>query len=117
MTEPSAPNPTPGPQAPQPAPAAALPAAAPAPAPAATAPAPSAPAGPKIKIRLPFQRACNEKNEKGKLCAGHLKRWYGFGDDIKRKYGDNAEVYRCEYCHTLYLPAPGYEARTGTLQF
>jgi len=72
---------------------------------------------PKIKTRLPHQRACNEKNEKGKLCAGHLKRWYGYGDDIKKKYGPNPEIYRCEHCHTIYLPAPGYESRTGTLQF
>jgi hypothetical protein len=70
-----------------------------------------------MKTRFPHQRACNEKNEKGKLCAGHLKRWYGFGDDIKRQYGASVEIYRCEYCHTLYLPAPGYDARTGTLQF
>jgi len=92
--------------------------------PATPAPAPSAPAAAaaenkvgKVKTRLPHQRACNEKDEKGKLCAGHLKRWYGFGDDIKRQFGENAEVYRCEFCKTIYLPAPGYEARTGTLQF
>jgi hypothetical protein len=29
---------------------------------------------PKIKTRKPKQRACDERNEKGKLCAGHLKR-------------------------------------------
>ena len=77
----------------------------------------AAPTPPKVKIRLPFQRACNEKNEKGKLCAGHLKRWYNFGEDIKAQYGASAEVCRCEHCHTVYLPAPGYEDRTGTLQF
>ena len=71
----------------------------------------------KIKTRFPNQRACNEKDEKGKLCAGHLKRWYGFGDDIKKQYGPHAEIYRCEYCHTLYLPTPGYKGRSGTLQF
>jgi hypothetical protein len=81
------------------------------------APAPAAPAATKVKTRLPYQRSCNEKNDKGKLCAGHLKRWYGFGEDIKRQYGENAEIYRCEYCHTLYLPAPGYDSRSGTLQF
>ena len=75
------------------------------------------PSKPTIKTRFPYQRACNEKNAKGKLCAGHLKHWYGFGDDIKQQYGANVEIYRCEYCHTLYLPAPGYEARSGTLQF
>jgi hypothetical protein len=70
-----------------------------------------------VKTRLPYQRACNEKDEKGKLCAGHLKRWYGFGDEIKRQYGADAEVYRCEFCKLVYLPAPGYESRSGTLQF
>ena len=93
------------------------------PTPAPATPAPASAAVPaenkaaKVKTRLPYQRSCNEKDEKGKLCAGHLKRWYGFGDDIKRQYGENAEVYRCEFCKTIYLPAPGYEARTGTLQF
>jgi hypothetical protein len=91
--------------------------------------APSAPGAPsaataapekketKIKTRFAFQRSCNEKDEKGKLCAGHLKRWYGFSEEIKRQYGANAEIYRCEFCQTLYLPAPGYESRSGTLQF
>ena len=72
---------------------------------------------PKIKTRLPFQRACNEKDEKGKLCSGHLKRWSGYGDDLKKQYGEHAEIYRCEHCHTVYLPAPGFKPRTGTLQF
>jgi hypothetical protein len=118
MTEASAPGGEAPPQPPaQPTPPAA---AAPNP-PAPAAPAPpaeaKAPAKPGIKTRFPYQRSCNEKNEKGKLCAGHLKRWYGFGDEVKRQYGPDAEVYRCEYCQTLYLPAPGYERRTGTLQF
>lgn len=78
-----------------------------------TTEASTASATPKIKPRLPHQRACNEKNEKGKLCAGHLKRWYGG----KEQFGPNAEIYRCEHCHTLYGPAPGYVSRTGTLQF
>lgn len=73
--------------------------------------------GPKVKTRLPYQRACNEKDAKGKLCAGHLKRWYGYPEDLKKQYGANAEIYRCEHCHTVYLPAPGFPDRTGTLQF
>ena len=78
----------------------------------------STPATPsKVKTRLPYQRACNEKNAKGKLCAGHLKRWYQFGEEIKRQYGADAEIYRCEHCHTLYLPAAVPERRTGTLQY
>ncbi|MSO20577.1 MAG: hypothetical protein EXQ56_08965 [Acidobacteria bacterium] len=82
-------------------------------------PAPVAAVSPeqKVKTRLPHQRACNEKDEKGKLCAGHLKRWYDFGDNVKRQHGEKAEVYRCEFCKSIYLPAPGYDSRTGTLQF
>lgn len=30
----------------------------------------------KIKEKKPGQRACGQKDEKGKLCVGHLKRWY-----------------------------------------
>lgn len=71
--------------------------------------------GTKVKRRAPRMRACNEKDEKGKLCAGHLKRWFFFGDELKRQYGENAEIYRCERCHTVYLPNPEETPRTGTL--
>jgi hypothetical protein len=71
--------------------------------------------GTKIKRRLLRMRACNEKDEKGKLCAGHLKRWYFFGDEVKQRFGDDAEIYRCEHCRTLYLPNPEEQPRTGTL--
>jgi hypothetical protein len=67
----------------------------------------------KVKIKLPLQRSCNEKDDKGKICAGHLKRWYYAADtveracgDVERAWGKAAEVYRCEYCKTLYLPNP-----------
>ena len=84
----------------------------------ATPPAPAqpeAPAAPKVKARLPFQRACNEKNPKGKLCAGHLKRWFGADKGFQQQHGK--ELYRCEHCHTIYKPTPGYDQRSGTLQF
>lgn len=71
--------------------------------------------GVKVKRRIPRMRACNEKDPKGKLCAGHLKRWYFFGDEIKKQFGADAEVYRCEHCKTLYLPNPEEEPRSGTL--
>ncbi|MGA2740797.1 MAG: hypothetical protein ABSG65_25590 [Bryobacteraceae bacterium] len=73
--------------------------------------------GTKVKRRVPRMRACNEKDAKGKLCAGHLKRWYFFGDEVKQKFGADAEVYRCEHCKTLYLPNSEEEPRTGTLSF
>ena len=66
----------------------------------------------KAKVR-PGQRACNEKDEKGKLCNGHLKRWFYKTDvkeracgDVEQALGPDAELYRCEFCKTLYLPHP-----------
>jgi len=73
--------------------------------------------GAKVKQRVLRQRACNEKNEKGKLCVGHLKRWYFFGEEVKQKFGPDVEIYRCEHCRTLYLPNPDEEPRTGTLSY
>ncbi len=73
--------------------------------------------GTKVKRRMLRMRACNEKNEKGKLCAGHLKRWYFFGPELTAKFGKNAEIYRCEHCKTLYLPNPEEAPRTGTLAY
>lgn len=68
----------------------------------------------KVKVKKPLQRSCNEKDEKGKLCAGRLKRWFYASDvveqgcgDIQQAYGKDAEIYRCEHCKTLYLPNPG----------
>ena len=71
--------------------------------------------GAKVKRRVPRQRSCNEpasKGKKGEICAGHLKRWYFFGDEVKQKFGADAEVYRCEHCHTLYLPNEQEPPRT-----
>ena len=67
----------------------------------------------KVKVKKPLQRSCNEKDEKGKICAGHLKRWFYAADsverecgDVEKAYGRDAEIYRCEFCKTLYLPSP-----------
>jgi len=73
--------------------------------------------GTKVKRRFPRMRACNEKDEKGKLCAGHLKRWYFFGEEVARQFGAEVEIYRCEHCRTLYLPSPEEQPRTGTLAY
>jgi hypothetical protein len=67
----------------------------------------------KVKIKKTGQRACNEKNEKGKFCGGHLKRWFYNADVLEQEcgcvekaWGADREVYRCEFCQTLYLPSP-----------
>ena len=71
--------------------------------------------GTKVKQRLPRMRACNERNAKGKLCAGHLKRWYHVSDEARLKLGEDAELYRCERCHTIYLPNPEERPRTRVM--
>lgn len=72
--------------------------------------------GTKVKRRVLRMRACNETNAKGKLCAGHLKRWFRFGNEVASRFGQTAEVYRCEKCRTLYLPHPD-DPRTGSLSY
>ncbi len=71
--------------------------------------------GTKVKERLPRMRACNERNAKNKMCAGHLKRWYHLSEAARQQFGEGAEIYRCERCHTIYLPNRGEHPRTGTL--
>ena len=73
--------------------------------------------GQKVKRRTLRMRACNERDAKGKLCCGHLKRWHAFDEDVKKTFGENAEVYRCERCKTLYLPNPQEPSRTAILSF
>ena len=106
--------------APQNSAPAAPPPAAPA-APAAAAPpaaaAEAAPAEQKIKVRKPRQRSCDEKDAKGKLCAGHLKRWYDYPKDVQARIGKDAEIYRCEFCKTLYKPDPKQMPHSFTLRY
>jgi hypothetical protein len=69
----------------------------------------------KVKEKKPGQRACDEKDAKGELCMGHLKRWYyddphrlsssAEEEEAIKAFGRAAEVYRCERCRTLYRPA------------
>ncbi len=65
------------------------------------------------KEKKPGQRACDEKDAKGKLCVGHLKRWYTPTDEIVQALGKNTPVYRCERCHTLYRPSPNDKSSAG----
>jgi hypothetical protein len=71
----------------------------------------------KIKVRKPKQRSCDEKDVKGKLCAGHLKRWYDYPKDVESKIGKDAEIYRCEFCKTLYKPDPKQLPHSYTLRY
>ena len=91
-------------------------------APAAAAPAApvaetAAPAPPKVKHKKATQRACDEKDAKGKLCCGHLKRWYDYPKEIEALVGKKAEIYRCEFCQTLYKPDLSQAPHSYTLRY
>jgi len=77
----------------------------------------TAPKEVKIKVRKPKQRSCDEKDAKGKLCAGHLKRWYDYPKELEGKIGKDAEIYRCEFCKTLYKPDPKQMPHSYTLRY
>jgi len=77
----------------------------------------SAPAPPKIKTRKLRQRACDEKDAKGKVCCGHLKRWYDYPKEIEAIVGKGAEIYRCENCRTLFQPNPAELPRSFVSRF
>ncbi|MGH9714185.1 MAG: hypothetical protein ACRD5M_12885 [Candidatus Acidiferrales bacterium] len=83
----------------------------------AAAPEPAAPAPPKIKPKKATQRACDEKDEKNKLCCGHLKRWYDYPKEIEALVGAKAEIYRCEFCKTLYKPDASNPPHSYTLRY
>ena len=111
-----------------PAPAAKPPAATPASSPAAAASSaasptrtvttePEAPAAPKVKSKKATQRACDEKDAKGKLCCGHLKRWYDYPKEIEALVGKKTEIYRCEFCQTIYKPDRSKTPHSYTLRY
>ena len=77
----------------------------------------TAPALTKVKVRKHRQRSCDEKDAKGKLCAGHLKRWYDYPKEIEHLVGPKAEIYRCEFCKTLYRPDPEQLPHSFTLRY
>jgi hypothetical protein len=116
-----APATTAPPAAKPPTPPASAPAAAAASAAAPTATAvatePEAPAPPKVKPKKATQRACDEKDAKGKLCCGHLKRWYDYPKEIEAVVGKQAEIYRCEFCQTIYRPDRSKTPHSYTLRY
>ncbi|HXZ20415.1 MAG TPA: hypothetical protein VEG63_10735 [Candidatus Acidoferrales bacterium] len=71
----------------------------------------------KYKVRKPHQRACDEKDAKGNVCCGHLKRWYEYPPEVEAVVGKNAELYRCENCKTLYRPNPKEMPRSYTQRY
>jgi hypothetical protein len=66
----------------------------------------------KIKDKKAGQRACDEKDEKGKLCVGHLKRWAAPTAEAIQAAG-TSDLYRCERCHAIYRPLPEDRSSAG----
>lgn len=77
----------------------------------------------KVKEKKPGQRACDEIDAKGELCLGHLKRWWYYHplritaseeeEAAIKEFGKDAEIYRCERCHTLYRPVAADQSTAG----
>lgn len=67
----------------------------------------------KLKEKKSGQRVCDEKDAKGKFCLGHLKRWYTAPEEVAKRVGKDAEIFRCDKCHALYHPAAEDRSSVG----
>src|SRR5205823_10703396 len=52
------------------------------------------------------QTVCNEKNEKGKLCNGHLKQVSPVHESARKHLRGDDLLYKCQTCGTLYMGPP-----------
>ncbi len=52
------------------------------------------------------QTVCNEKNEKGKLCNGHLKQLRTGGEEAEEHLRGDEVLFKCQTCGTLYMGPP-----------
>src|ERR687892_426628 len=52
------------------------------------------------------QTVCNEKNEKGKLCNGHLKQLRTAGEPAEIHLRGGDVLSKCQTCGTLYMGPP-----------
>src|SRR5258708_6950968 len=52
------------------------------------------------------QTVCNERNEKNKLCNGHLKQLRTMGQPAEVHLRGDDVLYQCQTCGTLYMGPP-----------
>lgn len=52
------------------------------------------------------QTVCNERNEKGKLCNGHLKQLRTAGEAAEIHLRGDDVLFKCHLCGTLYMGPP-----------
>ena len=70
----------------------------------ATAPAVGSPPVPKQITNA--QTVCNERNEKNKLCNGHLKQLKTAGEPAEVHLRGDDVLFKCQVCGTLYMGPP-----------
>lgn len=63
------------------------------------------------------QTVCNEKNEKGKLCNGHLKQLRTAGEPAEIHLRGDDVLFKCQTCGTLYMGPPLGHVRDPNKQF
>jgi len=66
----------------------------------------SAASAPVPKRITNAQTVCNEKNEKGKLCNGHLKQLRTAGEPAEIHLRGDDVLSKCQTCGTLYMGPP-----------
>src|SRR5215813_5154044 len=67
----------------------------------------AATATPSVPKRITnAQTVCNERNEKGKLCNGHLKQLKTAGEASEVHLRGDDVLFKCQICGTLYMGPP-----------
>src|SRR5690349_19089974 len=74
--------------------------------PEAKSAAPLATVPPVPKRITNAQTVCNERNEKGKLCNGHLKQLKTAGEASEVHLRGDDVLFKCQICGTLYMGPP-----------
>ncbi len=68
---------------------------------------PNTAATPPVPKRITnAQTVCNEKNEKGKLCNGHLKQLRTAGEAAEIHLRGDDVLFKCQTCGTYYMGPP-----------
>src|SRR5436305_6751081 len=69
--------------------------------------APELVATPAVPKRITnAQTVCNERNEKNKLCNGHLKQLKTAGEASEVHLRGDDVLFKCQICGTLYMGPP-----------
>lgn len=56
---------------------------------------------------------CVVKNEKGKMCAGHIKEHLSASEELKKQIPAKHSIYRCRRCLALYAMPTQDHLRLG----